>query len=178
MLFSLLSKTYNRDERISPPFSSEAAGGFSDPKHGEIIEPTEDGLIYMPDTDFCGYDRFEYTVNTGSQVDSATVTVHIICDSETFVTPSFAPTESSTTDFTVDGEPDFIEDSTVGLISLSCSTMMNDPVLKETPSADITFKSYGDHGDCSIKDSMIMYTPDEGFAGYDEVRSYCNVLHF
>ncbi|KAL3770124.1 hypothetical protein ACHAW5_009665 [Stephanodiscus triporus] len=153
---------------VNDTIPGEAVGGFSDPKHGEIIEPTEDGLIYMPDTDFCGYDRFEYTVNTGSQVDSATVTVHIFCDSETFATPTFAPTEISTTDFTVDGGPDFIEDSTVGLLSLSCSTMMNDPVLKEIPSTDITFKSYGDHGDCSIKDSMIMYTPDEGFAGYDE----------
>jgi hypothetical protein len=115
----------------------------------------------MPDTDFCGYDRFVYTINTNTQVDSATVTVHILCDS-----PTFTPTGS------VVGTPDFTEDGAVALISLACNTIMNDPVLKEVPSGDITFTSYGDHGDCSIKyDSMIMYIPDQGFSGYDEVSS-------
>jgi hypothetical protein len=123
----------------------------------------------MPDADFCGYDRFVYTINTSTQVDSATVTVHILCDSLT-VTPTFTPPGS------VVGESDFIEDGTVALISLTCNTMINDPVLKEVPSGDITFTSYGDHGECSIKvDSMIMYIPDQGFAGYDEVSSYARM---
>ena len=47
---------------------------------------------------------------------------------------------------------------------------MNDPVLKETPSGDLTFTTDGNNGDCILKeDSLIMYTPDQGFAGYDEV---------
>jgi hypothetical protein len=118
----------------------------------------------MPDTDFCGYDQFVYTLNTSTQVDSATVTVHILCDSET----------------ALDGEPEFIVDSTtVEQLSLSCSTIMNDPVLKETPSGDVTFASYGNHGSCTLKDnSLIMYTPDQGFAGYDEVSfSAANRTH-
>jgi hypothetical protein len=111
----------------------------------------------MPDADFCGYDRFVYTLNTSTQVDSATVTVHILCGSDTII----------------NGEPEFIVDSsTVEQLTLSCSTIMNDPVLKEAPSGDITFAKKGDHGNCSLKDnSLIMYTPDQGFAGYDEVSS-------
>jgi hypothetical protein len=154
-VFKLSSNTQICNPYVISPSLPEAEGGFSNPEHGAVIEVTEDGLIYMPDTDFCGYDSFVYTINTSTQVDSATVTVHILCDS-----------------VTVAGEPDFIEDGTA-LISLTCNTIMNDPVLKEVPSGDVTFMSYGDHGDCSIKDvSMIMYIPDQGFAGYDEVSSY------
>lgn len=57
----------------------EPRGGFSKPENGRIAQATSDGLVYRPNTDFCGYDTFEYEITIGELSDSANVTVHILC---------------------------------------------------------------------------------------------------
>ena len=79
---------------FSSIFSKDAGGGFGKPDNGQITEPTSDGLIYMPDTDFCGYDSFVYEITSGDLSDSATVTVHILCDGDT-ASPTAMSSESS-----------------------------------------------------------------------------------
>lgn len=71
--------------------SKGAGGGFTLPQHGTIVEPTENGLIYVPDNDFCGYDSFVYTITSGGLEDSAKVTIHILCAGKT-PSPSQSPT--------------------------------------------------------------------------------------
>ena len=66
--------------------------------------------------------------------------------------------------------PNTLEAAPIDGSSLSCTTIMNDLVLVETLSSDVTITSDADHGTCTITDeSMIMFMPDPGFAGYDEV---------
>lgn len=60
-------------------------GSFSLPENGTIIEPTETGLIYMPNKDFCGYDSFDYQLTADNTTASATVTIHIACGTEAVV---------------------------------------------------------------------------------------------
>lgn len=64
-------------------FTEDAGGGFSDPSHGKILEPTETGLIYIPDASFCGYDTFDYEITSDGLSETATVHVHILCDGDT-----------------------------------------------------------------------------------------------
>jgi len=59
---------------------SDAGGGFSNPGHGKLVEPTSNGLLYQPDTDFCGFDSFMYWITSGDLSEYGNVTVHIICD--------------------------------------------------------------------------------------------------
>lgn len=75
-------------------------------------------------------------------------------------------------------DPVPIEDSPEGLqTSLSSTTIMNAPVLVETVSSDLTLRSTGDHGTCSIADeSIIMYTPNPGYAGFDEVSTTIHMM--
>lgn len=71
----------NKTQTIFAPITSfkDVGGGFTNPKHGQIVQPTEDGLIYMPAADFCGEDSFSYTVTKGELSDTAVVTVNILC---------------------------------------------------------------------------------------------------
>ena len=55
-------------------------GSFTTPNHGAITEPTSTGLIYMPNTDFCGTDSFNYSIISGDMSDTATVTIVIRCE--------------------------------------------------------------------------------------------------
>jgi hypothetical protein len=61
--------------------------------------------------------------------------------------------------------------------SLSCTTTMNEPVVVEALSTDIQITSHGDYGTCSVtEETLIMYTPDPGFAGYDVVSFLHNFI--
>ncbi|KAL7550797.1 hypothetical protein ACHAWF_014006 [Thalassiosira exigua] len=66
------------------------------PKHGEILMPTKDGLVYNPDRDWCGNDSFVYKVSSGVLSDIATVTVHVACDSDIATTEAPPPVTDAT----------------------------------------------------------------------------------
>lgn len=78
-------------------FFEDAEGGFSKPANGKIVESTSNGLAYMPDADFCGFDSFTYEISSSEFSDSGTVTIHILCDAESAALTAM-PTDNITED--------------------------------------------------------------------------------
>ncbi|KAL9181967.1 hypothetical protein ACHAXT_012310 [Thalassiosira profunda] len=153
----------NMNEALSIPvldndtLPANAGGAFGKPEHGTVVEPTENGLVYMPNEDWCGFDTFDYTITSGDLSDSANVTVHILC-ADTTVAPIV---EVSTTSST--------PGSTAVPNTLACTTSMNGPVIVDPESDDVTLTGDANHGTCTItEESTVMFTPNSGFAGYDE----------
>lgn len=62
-----------------------STGTFDQPMHGGVTMQ-DDGIVYTPDPEFCGYETFNYTITdaTGLFSDAAMVTVEVEC--------KFAPT--------------------------------------------------------------------------------------
>lgn len=63
------------------PSSQDAIGSMTQPSNGNI-EPEKLGILYTPNVDYCGTDKFTYTISdpTGELSDTATVTVTVVCD--------------------------------------------------------------------------------------------------
>lgn len=122
-------------------FYADAGGGFGNPEHGVIVEPTEDGLIYMPNTGFCGYDTFEYTITSEELSATATVTVQILCEGAEAATPmeNAASTASNTP-------------VTVTVLDNNGESLVITRIVRD-----------GSNGDCTIDGvgQAITYTPGE-----------------
>ncbi|KAL7552159.1 hypothetical protein ACHAWF_015375 [Thalassiosira exigua] len=58
------------------------AGSFTTPEHGSLGAPTETGLTFHPEEDWCGTTSFQYTLMQGAAEGTATVTVDIECGAE------------------------------------------------------------------------------------------------
>ena len=58
----------------------DSTGSMGTPVHGEV-EAIPDGIIYTPVLDYCGTEKFDYSVtdSTGMFTDTAEVTVEILC---------------------------------------------------------------------------------------------------
>ena len=149
---------------LSPYASKAAEGYFSLPQHGELVEPTENGLIYMPDIDFCGDDSFAYNLTTiddeGEEVsDLARVSIHILCD--TSLEPSAMNDEISTVQ---DSEPVIVQ------------VLANDVGYgNQLHLKSILYDATNGHCDVLDGHDAVVYTPDIGFVGQDNcVYSTCN----
>ena len=133
-------------------FKDSAAGGFTTPSHGEIVEPTDNGLIYSPDTGFCGYDSFDYNITSNDMQETATVTIHILCDDGSVEAPVAVAIGATPT------------------IGTQVSIPLSDKFDLDKTEVDITYTpSDGvlETGD----DNSLLYTPNAGFVG-KEVLDY------
>lgn len=134
------------------------------PEHGKIIESTEDGFVYMPDTDFCGYDKFDYEISSGEFFDSATVTVHILCDTK----PSASDEPSAVND-----EVTIKQDSG----KVSYNVLENDNGGNGCEGLELSSILYNaQHGSCKVQDDRtVSYEPNIGYHGQDNcVYEACN----
>ena len=128
---------------------------FTDPENGMVFvddkdtpdDPTDDALMYLPNSDFAGTDSFEYTIDDGhGGTDTATVVVTVIPDSpnaedDMAVTKSGTPTDIAI----LDNDSDPIDDE---LIITGLTQPANGSVVKN-------------------EDGTVTYTPDPGFVGTD-----------
>eukprot|EP00804_Cyclotella_cryptica_P018478 CCRYP_004318-RC/>CCRYP_004318-RC protein AED:0.05 eAED:0.05 QI:175/1/1/1/0.85/0.75/8/326/1952 len=156
---------------------TDSTGTMGNSLHGEI-DATDSGIIFTPLAQFCGYDKFEYTVTdaTGKFSDTATVTVEVICAREKEnSTPS--PTPSSGDDL-VGVPPEFSGGTPIidrpKLNDDFATTNENIPVIipilaNDTIPNDSTGSfSRPENGVVTILDGDdILYSPNKGFCGTD-----------
>ncbi len=151
---------------IRIPFLAEADGVFGNPEHGKIIETTADGFIYMPDTDFCGYDKFDYEISSGDFFDSASVTVHILCDDNIIV--KVPETSAVNDELTIKQDSGMVvynvlenDDGGEG----GCDGLAVESILYDA-----------NHGSCAVQDgNAVTYEPNSGYHGQDNcVYQACN----
>ena len=133
-------------------FKDSAAGGFTTPSHGEIVEPTENGLIYSPDTGFCGYDSFDYNITSNGVKETATVTIHILCEDGAVEAPVAVAIGATTT------------------IGTQVSIPLSDKFDLDKTEVDITYTP-SDGVLATGDDNSLLYTPNAGFVG-KEVLDY------
>ena len=133
-------------------FKDSAAGGFTEPSHGTIVEPTENGLIYSPDTGFCGYDSFDYNITSNGVQETASVAIHILCDDDAVGSPFAVPIDATTT------------------IGTQVSIPLSDKFDLDQTEVDITYTPSDGVLETGV-DNSLLYTPNAGFVG-KEVLDY------
>ncbi len=109
-------------------------------------------ISYTPNPGYHGQDNCIYsTCLENGRCDSADLTI--------MIEPATAPVED------IANVPQGLQ------TNLACTTTMNDPVLVETLAASVSLSNTGAHGTCTVteEDNLILFTPDSGFAGYNEV---------
>ncbi|MBD3223215.1 MAG: tandem-95 repeat protein [Caldithrix sp.] len=117
------------------------------PEHGSVINNT-DNITYTPDSDYHGWDYFEYEVSdTSDNKDTALVTIAV----------NDAPMANNDTTTTE-------EDTSVDIAVLINDNDPNDDSLS------IHSVLAAEHGSTSFTDSIITYTPDVNFNGADSFR--------
>ncbi|MEC4982653.1 MAG: Ig-like domain-containing protein [Oscillatoria sp. PMC 1068.18] len=120
---------------------------------------TDDVIVYTPNGSFRGIERFDYTITSGDESDSASVTV-TIAEADEVNQPPVAGNDTATTDFNTpvninvlanDSDPDG-DDLTLSIVN-------------QPDSGTVEINDNGTPTD--LTDDFITYTPDTNFSGED-----------
>lgn len=122
----------------------------SNPTNGYVsVDSLNNNIIYTPDSNFEGTDRFEYTLTDGSgQSSIAIVQVNIIGDNTDFISKNDTFILNEDNDLTVD-------------------VLLND--LIEISNINLSIKTQPLHGSASVINNKIKYLPEENFTGKDNL---------
>ena len=135
------------DNDSDPDGDTLTITGTTNPANGSV-SIVDDEIVYTPNTDYSGNDRFEYTISDG-QGHSETATVNIVI-TEVNMTPKATDDSESTNQDTP--------------VTVSVLTNDTDP---DGDSLSITGATSPLNGVVSVSGDDIIYTPNAGFSGTD-----------
>ena len=120
--------------------------------NGTVSVNTDGSLTYTPDTDFTGFDSFDYTVSDGALTDTATVTVFVSPD------PNVPPVAEDDT---------YSTHANVPLVVLAPGLLTNDSDLNGDTLDVVSFTAPSNGTVTPNPDGSFTYTPNTGFVGTD-----------
>ncbi|MEN9609754.1 MAG: hypothetical protein RLZZ628_568 [Bacteroidota bacterium] len=148
--FNLLSNDFLNGTLARPP------GVITLSTTGTItisLTPTSANVTYIPRTDFCGTEVFEYQICNSEGCDTAKVTINVLCDSVVRLKPKAINDIAQTRQNN----------------SLIINVLQND-FLYGNLAEPIRMLSATRHGNASVSNNAIRFTPSRNFCGADTLQ--------
>ncbi|MEY4936137.1 MAG: hypothetical protein RIS64_2496 [Bacteroidota bacterium] len=117
------------------------------------LTPTSANVTYIPRTDFCGTEVFEYQICNSEGCDTAKVMIHVVCDS----TGSQKPIARNDVAQTRQNN------------SLVINVLQNDS-LRGGLVEPLRIITATRHGNAIVSDTLIRFTPSRNFCGFDTLQ--------